>query len=82
MVAEETRNINIDIRTVDPDKIVDFRDVIINTKLPGLERLKDIIRQTGEIPHIMKLGKVLILNSYADTEATIEDRVEEYFGSL
>jgi hypothetical protein len=80
MAAEEMQD--IDIRTADPDKIVDFRDVIINTKLPGLERLKDIARQTGGIPRIMKFGNVLILNTYADTEATIEDRVEEYFGSL
>lgn len=79
MTLEAMRN--MDIQTVDPDTLVDIRDVIVNTELPTDERIRDFIRQVKN-PYIYKYGKVVIKTSYADTEATIEDRLESYLLSL
>ena len=37
----------VDIRTVDRSKLVDIKDVKINTDLPDEERMADFIRQIG-----------------------------------
>ena len=35
---------NVDVRTVDPDTLVDIHDVVIDTKLSQQERLMDFLR--------------------------------------
>jgi hypothetical protein len=72
---------NVDIRTVDPDTLVDLRDVIINQDLTREERMIDFIKQIKN-PFCYKNGKAIIKTSYADTEATLEDKLESYFLSL
>jgi len=72
---------SVDIRTVDPDTLVDLRDVVINPELTRDERLIDFIKQIRN-PYCYKHGKAIIKVSHADTEATLEDRLESYFMSL
>lgn len=72
---------NVDIRTVDPNTLVDLRDVIINPDLPREERLLDFVRQIKN-PYCYKYGKAVIKIGYEDTETTLEDRLESYFLSL
>ena len=72
---------SVDIRTVDPDTLVDLRDVVINPELTRDERLIDFIKQIKN-PYCYKHGKAIIKVSHADTEATLEDRLESYFMSL
>ncbi len=66
---------NIDVRLVDPDTLVDIRDVKINMKLPQQERLLDFIKQIKN-PYCYKYGKTIIKVSFMETEATIEDQLE------
>lgn len=66
---------NIDIRTVDPDTLVDINDIKINPKLPREERMVDFIRQIKN-PYCYKCGKVVVKISFSDTEATLQDRME------
>lgn len=68
---------NIDVRTVDPSTLVDINDISVNKKLPQGERLKEFIRQIGN-PYCYKCGKAVIKVSFADTTATLEDRLENY----
>ena len=35
----------VDIKTVDPEQLVDIRDISIHTELPREERVLDFIRQ-------------------------------------
>ena len=70
-----------DIRTVDPVTLVDIRDIKVNKALPQIERVVDFVRQAKN-PYLYKCGKMVVMSSFADTEATIEDRLECYALSL
>lgn len=72
---------DIDIRTADPDTLVDIRDVKINTALPKQERILDFVRQVKN-PYLYKCGKAVVKISFAETEATLEDRLESYLLTL
>lgn len=72
---------NIDIRTVDPDTLVDINDVEVKTDLPKEERIKDYIQQIKN-PYCYKCGKMIIKLSFADTDETLEDKMISYFKSL
>jgi hypothetical protein len=71
----------VDIRTVDPTALADIRDVKINTELPQRERVLDFIRQVRN-PYLYKCGKMVVKVSFAQTEATLEDKLESYLLSL
>lgn len=68
---------NIDVQTVDPSTLIDINDVTVNKELPQGERLRDFVRQIGN-PYCYKCGEAVIKISFADTTATLEDRVENY----
>lgn len=65
---------NIDIRTVDPKKLVDIREVQINTELPMVERVKSYIEQIKN-PYCFACNGVAVQLEFADTEITLEERV-------
>src|SRR5665647_1916691 len=66
---------NIDVRKVDPSTLVDINTVKVNTDLPVEERKKDFIRQVKN-PYCFRCGKVVVKMSFADTTATLEDRLK------
>jgi hypothetical protein len=70
-----------DVRTVDPAALVEYLDVTVNTSLPREERLLDYLKQIKN-PYCFKCGKTVVKISYADTGATLEDRLEKYLLSL
>ncbi|MGC6173091.1 DUF6870 family protein [Lacrimispora sp. 38-1] len=65
----------VDVRTVNPDTLVDINDIKVNVKLPKEERILDFIRQIGN-PYCYRCGKVVVKISFNDTDATLEDRME------
>lgn len=71
----------IDIRTVDPETLVDIKTVTMNTDLPIDERKKDYIKQVKN-PYCFKCGKVVVKMSFAETTVTLEDQLENYFRNL
>ena len=72
---------NTDVRSVDPAVLVDIRDVSVNTDLPKEERMLDYLGQIKN-PYCFKCGKTVVKVSFADTNATIEDRLEKYLLAL
>jgi len=88
-VSSTAQNINIsldymrdtDVRTVDPAALVDIQDVTVNTSLPKEARLLDYLEQIKN-PYCFKHGKTVVKVSFADTEASLEDRLERYLLSL
>ena len=70
-----------DVRTVDPDALVDIRDVTVNTSLPKEERLLDYLEQIKN-PYCFRVGKAVVKVSFANTEATLEDRLEKFLLSI
>ena len=75
MTLEEMKN--VDIRTVSRDDLVDIRDVEIDPELPKEERIKSFVRQIGN-PYCFKVGNVVVKTEIADTDATLDDRLEHY----
>lgn len=71
----------VDVRTVDPSTLVDINDVKINADLPKNERILDFIRQIKN-PYCFKCGKIVVKASFADTDVTVEDALENYLLSL
>jgi len=68
---------NIDIRTVDPETLVDASIVTVNLDLPKAQRMAQVAEQLGN-PYCFKCGKIAVKLSYADTSATIDERMESY----
>jgi len=77
--AEELRN--IDFMQIDPDDLIDINNISINRDLPKDERVIDFIRQIGN-PYLYKCGKVIVQIGFANTEETLEDRLESYLLTL
>ena len=71
----------VDFRTVDPSYLVDINDVKVSRDLPQQERAVDFIRQIRN-PYLYKCGDMIVKVSFADTDETLEDRLEGYFKTL
>ncbi len=72
---------DVDIRTVDPASLVDIRDTKVKTELPPMERIQDFITQIKN-PYCFLCGKTVVRIKFADTNTTMEERMEGYFRSL
>lgn len=72
---------NVDIRTVDRESLVDITEVQINGKIPQKQRFDDFLRQIKN-PYCYRCGNVVVKISFSDTDATLEDRLEQYLKSL
>ena len=75
MTLEEMKA--VDIRTVDPETLVDIRDVHIDTSLPKEERMRNFLKQIKN-PYVFKYKDVVIKTSFANNGLTIEDCLEDY----
>lgn len=71
----------VDIRTVDRDSLQDIGDIQIDKTLPRDQRLLEFIKQIGN-PYCYRCGKAVVKVSFADTDITLEDRLEHYLKSL
>ncbi len=71
----------VDVRTVDRDTLMDIRDVQVDQTLPRGQRFADFLRQIGN-PYCYRCGKAVVKISFADTDATLEDRLEHYLKTL
>lgn len=66
-----------DPRTADRSMLKDIRDVNVDTGLPKKERMLDFIRQIGN-PYCYRHGDYVVKVSFADTDATLEERMMSY----
>ena len=65
VTREELKKMSeVDIRTVNPDELVDIADVKINTELPEKERMLDFIRQIGN-PYCYKCNGMVVKVRFA-----------------
>ncbi|MDR1705866.1 MAG: hypothetical protein LBS19_14455 [Clostridiales bacterium] len=73
MTPEEMKN--VDIRSVDPDDLVDIRNVQISSEQSKDERIREFVRQVGN-PYCYRVGPIAVKVRYADSGATLDDRLE------
>ena len=78
MTVEEMKN--VDVRTVSRDDLVDIRDVHIDRSLPKEERIRSFVQQIRN-HYCFKCGNVVVKTSFADTDVTLEERMEHYLRS-
>ena len=72
---------NVDVRTVDKESLVDITEVQIDGKIPQKQRFEDFLRQIKN-PYCYRCGNVVVKISFSETDATLEDRLEQYLKSL
>lgn len=71
----------VDIRTVDRESLADIKNIQIDRTLPRGQRFEDFLHQIGN-PYCYRCGKAVVKVSFADTDATLEDRLEQYLRTL
>ena len=72
---------NVDVRTVERESLADISKIHIDPRMPREQRLADFVRQIGN-PYCYRCGKVVVQVSFAETDATLEDRLEHYLKTL
>ena len=72
---------DVDIRTVNPDTLVDIDDVEIDTSLPPQERMKPFSEQIKN-PLCYKKDGIIINNVYKSGGAKLEDCFREIIMTL
>lgn len=65
----------------DIDSLVDIKDVHINPQLSQDERVREFVKQIKD-PYCFRDGDVIVKISFADTQVTLEERLESFFSSL
>lgn len=71
----------VDVRTVDPDTLVDISELKIGKNLPREERMTEFVRQIKN-PFCFKVGKVAVSVGYSGDGVTFEQRMEHYLHTL
>lgn len=75
MTLEEMRN--VDVKTVDRETLKDISGMAIDLSLPLEERCRQFLEQAGN-PYCFRVGDVAVKVRFADTDRTLDDRLEEY----
>ena len=65
---------NIDIRTVDPKKLIDISEIDIDHTLPDEQRMIDFLHQIKN-PYCYKNGKWIVQVGFIKTGSTLEEKM-------
>lgn len=71
----------VDVRTVDPDTLVDIKELDIDKALPREQRMAEFVRQVKN-PYCFKVGKVAVSVGYSGDGVTFEQRMAHYLQTL
>lgn len=67
----------MDIRVAEADGLADILEIEIDKNLSDIERKREFIRQIKN-PYLYRQGEYIVKLSFADTDATLTDRLKEY----
>ena len=73
-IAERAVTANTQINI---NELADIREVEINPALPQEERMKSYLRQIKN-PRLYRCGDMIVRVSFAETGATLGDRLKQY----
>ena len=79
MTIEEMKN--IDVRTVNPETLVDVTRIVIPEGLSKEERVKEYLRQVKN-PYCFRVGKMVVKNVYSDDGVSLQERFEQFARTL
>ena len=72
---------DVNLHLVQKESLVDIKDVKVDTSLSRTERLREFVKQVGN-PYCFLCEGVIVKMCFADTEETLEDKLNAYFMSL
>ena len=79
MTLEEMKA--VDVRTVDPETLVDVTTIKIDENMSKEERVKEYLRQVRN-PYCFKVGNVVVKCSYSNDGVTLKERFEQLVRTL
>ena len=71
----------LDVRTVNPETLVDITGIKIDESMPKEERIKEYLRQVKN-PCCFRVGDMVVKCSYSNDGVTIRDRFEQLVRTL
>ena len=71
----------IDVRTVDPETLVDVTGIVIDESLSKEERKAEYLRQVKN-PYCFRVGDVVVKNVYSNEGVTLQERFEQFARTL
>lgn len=79
MTVEEMKA--VDIRTVDPETLVDVTTITIDEGLSKEERVAEFLRQVKN-PYCFRVGNMIVKNVYSNDGVTLQERFEQFARTL
>ncbi|MDD6515329.1 MAG: hypothetical protein PUG45_07875 [bacterium] len=79
MTLEEMKA--VDVRTVDPETLVDVTTIKIDENLSKEERKAEYLKQVKN-PYCFRIGAVVVKNVYSNDGVTLQDRFEQFARTL
>jgi CxxC motif-containing protein len=79
MSIEEMKD--IDIRTVDPQELVDVTTLAVDESLPKEERMAEFIRQVKN-PYCFRVGDMVVKNVYSNDGVSLKERFAQFARTL
>lgn len=77
MPEELAKMKDMDIREADAGRLADILEIEIDKDLNDAEKKREFIRQIRN-PYLYRQGEYIVKLSFADTDATLADRLKEY----
>lgn len=71
----------VDIRTVDPETLVDVTTIKIDESLSREERVAEFLRQVKN-PYCFRVGNMIVKNVYSNNGVTLQERFEQFARTL
>lgn len=79
MNIEEMKN--LDVRTVDPETLVDVTKIEIDESLSKEERVAEFLRQVKN-PYCFRVGNMIVKNVYSNDGVSLRERFEQFARTL
>ena len=76
---QELKHVNI--KEVNPDELVDIREIEIDTKQSVQKRVKEYVEQVHN-PYLVRVGEYVVKIGYSDCKETLNDRMKQYISKI
>lgn len=71
----------VDIRTVDPESLVDVTGILISDDMTNEERAAEFVKQVKN-PYCFRVGDMVVKNVYSSDGISLKDRFEQFARTL
>lgn len=71
----------INIKEVNPDELVDIREIEIDTKQSVEKKVKSYVEQVQN-PYLVRVGEYVVKIGYSDCKETLNDRMKQYISKI